>query len=98
MPHLEFTTIADAQKATTSSTRATILEPYLKAIADLRTGGAGILTAAEGEALGGVRRRLGAAAKLMDVTLTIKRKDDRVYFWHAEPPRGGRPRKKAPQA
>ena len=46
----------------------------------------------EGETLSTVRRRLGNAARTLDIDLEIKRPNDAKFFWLAERRRRGRPR------
>ena len=87
-----------ARKAATTGKRAQVLREYLGYIEQLSEGRAGRLQAGEGETLVAVRRRLGAAAKLVNKELVIRRTGEELYFWTpsmagASPrrPRGRRP-------
>ena len=57
------------------------LKQYEGYIKKVTIGLTGRLTPEKGETSGAVRRRLGAAAKALNVQLTVKRVGDRVYFW-----------------
>ena len=95
MPKFEVTTVEEATTKTARDKRARITNEYLGFIEQLAEGQAGKLTPSEGETVGAVRRRIGAAAKLAEEALEIRRIGDEVYFWIREGiGRGrGRPRK-----
>jgi hypothetical protein len=71
-----------------------ITAEYIK---QLPQGQAGKLRVGEQEKHPTVRRRLGVAAKAMNIPLIIKRSGSDVYFWREEPgdeqPRRRRPRR-----
>ena len=98
MPVFDLVAKAEAQLKTATNKRAAIIKEYLGYIDQLKKAQAGRLKPAEGESVGAVRRRLGAAAKLAGKELVIKRAGDEVYFWVADTVRGrrrGRPKKAA---
>ena len=97
MPIFELVSQREANTKTATGKRAQVLDEYTGFIAQLKPGRAGALRASEGETLGAVRRRLGAAAKLQGKRLVIKRTGDVIYFWSKTATgRGpGRPRKVA---
>lgn len=95
MPTFEIVSQPDAELKTATEKRAKILSEYLGFIEQLKTGQAGRLAASEGETIGAVRRRIGAAAKLAGKDLVIKRVGEKIFFW-AKPGTGkrrGRPPK-----
>ena len=57
---------------------------YVRYIEQLGGGKAGRLQAVQGESIGTVRRRLGAAARQLKRNLTIRRTGDEIYFWAEE--------------
>ena len=69
---------------TASGKRAQIIAEYVRYIEQLGDGEAGRLQAAEGEPITTVRRRLGAAARQLEKSLTIRRTGDDIYFWAEE--------------
>jgi hypothetical protein len=87
--------IDEAKAKSATGKRALILQEYLGYIEQLEQGKACKLTPGEGESVGMVRRRLGAAAKAFGEDVVIKRAGDEVYFWLKGTPRQrrGRPRK-----
>jgi hypothetical protein len=96
MPVFDLVAQPEAQLKTATGKRAAIIKEYLGYIDQLKKGQAGRLQPAEGESVGAVRRRLGAAAKLAGKELVIKRADEEVYFWVADAAPGrrrGRPKK-----
>ena len=95
MPTFELVTVEEVAMKTTPGKRAKILEEYLGYVEQLKSGQAGKLQPSEGETTTAVRRRIGAAAKLVGKDLVIKRVGDDVYFWEPEGARRrrGRPRK-----
>ena len=96
MPTFELISQQEALARTTTGKRAQVLQEYVGFIDQLKPGQAGTLRASEGETLGAVRRRLGAAARLQGKNLVIKRTADDVFFWLGEARRRrGRPRKVA---
>lgn len=97
MPDFELISEAEAKIISATGKRAEITKEYLGYIGQLQEGQAGRLQAIEGETPGAVRRRLGAAAKLAEKDLVIKRAEDVIYFWLTPEPaksprRRGRPR------
>ena len=92
MPNLEIVSVQEAMTQTATGRRAKITQEYLGYIGKLQPGQAGMLKGSEEESATAIRRRLGSAAKLAGIDLTIKRKDDDVYFW-LPPRKRGRPRK-----
>jgi len=92
LPTLEIISVQEAMAKTATGWRAKITHEYLGYIGQLQPGQAGRLAATEEESASAIRRRLGAAAKLAGIDLTIKRNNDEVYFW-LPPRKRGRPRK-----
>ncbi|MCH6545400.1 MAG: hypothetical protein IH796_05300 [Deltaproteobacteria bacterium] len=95
MPKFDRVPLGEARMKTASGKRAQIIAEYVRYIEQLGDGEAGRLQAAEGEPITTVRRRLGAAARQLEKSLTIRRTGDEVYFWAAEKGRRGRGRPKA---
>ena len=97
MPKFDRVPLGEAKMKTASgsSKRAQIIAEYVGYIEQLGDGEAGKLQAAKGEAISTVRRRLGAAARELKKSLTIRRTGDEIYFWADEPRRRGRGRPKA---
>ena len=95
MPIFERVPLAEARMKTTSGKRAQIIAEYVRYIEELGDGEAGRLQADEGEPITTVRRRLGAAARQLGRTVTIRRTGDEVYFWAEEKRRRGHGRPKA---
>ena len=95
MPTFEIVSQPDAEFKTATEKRVKILSEYLGFIEQLKSGQAGRLGASEGESVGAVRRRIGAAAKLAGKDLVIKRVGEEIYFWakSGTGKRRGRPRK-----
>jgi hypothetical protein len=96
MPTFQVLPINEAQANSVTGKRAQILHEYMAYVEQVPAGQAGSLSASSGETISAVRRRLGAAAKALGKTLTIRRTDQRVYFWVAGQDgkrRRGRPRK-----
>jgi hypothetical protein len=94
MPHLDVLSVEQAQLNSATGKRAQTLREYISIIERVPHGQAGRLSPEPGETLGAVQRRLNAAAKTTDQTLTIKRTDEHVYFWGDSNSRGRRPAKK----
>ena len=80
MPTFELVAIEEAAIKTKPSKRVRILEEYIGFISQLEPGQAGKLQPSEGETPGAIRRRIGAAAKLVGRNLVIRRAGDDVYF------------------
>ena len=95
MPKFDRVPLAEARMKTASGKRAQIIAEYVRYIEQLGDGEAGRLQAAEGEPITTVRRRLGAAARQLEKSLTIRRTGDEIYFWAEETRRRGRGRPKA---
>lgn len=96
LPKLDILPLEEAQLDSATGKRAQIVREYVGYIEQVPTGQAGKLSPSNGETLSAIRRRLGAAAKQLGKSLTIKRTDDNVYFWVANaeaPRRRGRPPK-----
>ena len=86
MPNFELVPLEVAMmKSATTGKRGEVIKEYLGYIERLEEGKAGKLQVTEGERPGAVRRRLGAAAKLVGKNLVIKRVGEEIYFW--VPPR-----------
>ncbi len=95
MPIFDRVPLGEARMKTASGKRAQIIAEYVRYIEQLGDGEAGRLQAAEGEPITTVRRRLGAAARELKKSLTIRRTGDEIYFWAEETRRRGRGRPKA---
>ena len=95
MPRFDRVPLGEAKVKTASGQRAQIIAEYVRYIEQLGDGEAGRLQAAEGEPITTVRRRLGAAARQLEKSLTIRRTGDEIYFWAEETRRRGRGRPKA---
>ena len=91
MPSFTTVPIDRAQPQPSTSKRALLLKEYQSFIDQLGPRQAGRLTPEAGETANAVRRRIGAAARLSGIQLTIRRADDSVYFWKVA--RRGRPRR-----
>jgi hypothetical protein len=101
----EFTTISvqEAQMRTIPGRQGKFINEYADYIQQLSSGQAGKLTIGENEKHTAVRRRLVSAAQAMNISLTIKRSGNDVYFWREDrgevqprPRRGRRPRTGSP--
>ena len=95
MPKFDRVPLGEARTKTASGKRAQIIAECVGYIEQLGDGEAGRLQAGEGEPITTVRRRLGAAARQVEKSLTIRRTGDEVYFWAEEPRRRGRGRPKS---
>ena len=97
IPTFELIPHRDALLRSATGKRAQIMKEYVGYIEQLKDGRAEKLRATDGETVAAVRRRLGAAARMIGKDLVIKRSGDEVFFWdqsQAKPKRGrGRPRK-----
>ena len=95
LPTFEFLSVRDAHlELTLRGGRGAVLREYMGYIEQLDPEHAGRLTAAEGESTAAIRRRLGAAAKLLGRSLEVIRDGRVVYFWEGRedlPRRRGRP-------
>ncbi len=94
MPKFETMPLLEAQR---KSLNGQLFE-YPNYSGQLEEGKAGSLEPGTGETLPVVRRRLNAAEKLVGKELTVKRADNRIYFWLTAGAAGrnrrrGRPRK-----
>lgn len=92
MPRFEVLPLNEAKLKSATGKRAQIAREYLGYIQKLGPGQAGRLQGSEGESVGALRRRLGAAAKQAAVELEMKRVGDELFFWVREP--GGAPRRR----
>jgi hypothetical protein len=79
----EFTTVSlkEARLRTTSGRQAKYVSEYADYIQQLPKGQAGRLRIEEQEKHPTVRRRLGVAAKALNIPLVIKRSGNDLYFW-----------------
>ena len=99
MPKFELVPVAEAMLKSATGKRADIRREYMDYVASLPPGKAGRLRPTEGERVGAVSRRIGAAAKMVGKDVVIKRSGDEVYFWLRKegrptaPRRRGRPRR-----
>ena len=95
MPRFEFLSARDAHlELALKGSRGAVLREYMGYIEQLDPEHAGKLTAAEGESTAAIRRRLGAAARLLGRSLEVTRDGRVVCFWEGEedrPRRRGRP-------
>ena len=93
MPTLELVSLREARlELSLKGKRGTLMRQYIDFISRLETGQAGKLTPDGGETTAALRRRLGAAAELLDKSLVINRQGNTVYFWEQEPGRAPRRR------
>ncbi len=100
MPRFELLPVNEAMLKSASGKRAQITREYMAYIERLGPGQAGRLQVAEGEGIGAIRRRLGAAATMAKKDLVIKRGDNEIYFWvkgQEAPKRRGRPPGRPPK-
>jgi hypothetical protein len=93
MPEFTTVSVTEAKLRTTSGRQKTFLQEYAEYIQQLPKGQAGRLTSGEQEKHQTVRRRLGVAAKVLDIPLIIKRSGSDLYFWK-EDGAGEQPRRK----
>lgn len=99
MPRFQLMPVDEALMKASTGKRALINREYLGYIERLEAGQAGHLEVSAGETVGGIRRRLSAAAKAAGKDLTIKRAGDAIFFWVKGQEAGtasrrrGRPRK-----
>ena len=91
MPTFAVVPIEQAQRPPANSKRDLLLKAYQGFIERVGPRQAGSLAPEGDETPQAVRRRLGAAAKLSGVNLTVRRAGQTVYFWKAT--RRGRPRR-----
>ncbi len=87
MPTFDQVPLQEAMLKTATGKTAQITQEYLGYFEQLTEGQAGRLRPDEGETVATVRRRLGVAAKLSGLDITIKRQGDEVYFWVEPNPR-----------
>ena len=97
MPRFEFLSAMDVHlELALRGSRGAILREYMGYIERLDPEHVGKLTAQEGETTAAIRRRLGAAAQLLGMSLEVTRDGRVVYFWEGEEARQrrrGRPRR-----
>jgi hypothetical protein len=79
----EFTTVSvkEAELRTIPGRQGRYINEYAAYITQLPKGQAGRLRIGESEKHATVRRRLGVAAKALNIPLTIKRSGNDLYFW-----------------
>jgi hypothetical protein len=79
----EFTTVSvkEAKLRRIPGRQGSYINEYTAYITQLPKGQAGRLRIGESEKHATVRRRLGVAAKALNIPLTIKRSGTDVYFW-----------------
>ena len=81
MPRFEFLSVRDAHlELSLKGSRGAILREYMGYVEQLDPEHAGRLTAEEGESTAAIRRRLGAAARLLGRSLEVTRAGRVVYF------------------
>jgi hypothetical protein len=82
----EFTTVSvqEAKFRTIPGRQGRFINEFVAYIQQVPAGQAGTLRVAEGENPMTIRRRLVAAAQAMNITLTIKRSGNDVYFWRED--------------
>ena len=93
MPQFEMLPLEEAMMRSATGRRAEITKEYLSYIEQLGEGQAGKLAVSEGETYATIRRRLGAAAKLVNKDIIVRRAGDDLYFW-AQPQEQSRPRRR----
>lgn len=94
MPTFEFLSTRDAHlELTLRGKRGAVMREYMGYIEQVEAGNAGKLTAVEGETTAAIRRRLGAAADLLERSLVVTRDGVVVYFWEGEEERPRRRRR-----
>ena len=81
MPDFDTISLNEAQLLSSTGKRAAIIREYVSYIERVTPGQAGRLAPSQGESLTAVRRRLGAAARHLDKSITIRRGEGQVYFW-----------------
>ena len=81
MPTFKAVSRNEAMMQTATGKKGQLLRQYAGFIEQVPEGEAGSLSPEEGESVAAVRRRLGAAAKLLGKKLTMKRVDNAVLFW-----------------
>ena len=98
MPTLKVVPLQDAQlELSLTGKRGAMMRQYMDYIGQVEVGQAGKLIPDEGETTAAIRRRLGAAAKLLASSLVVNRQGDVVFFWQEGsgpgPRRRGRPKR-----
>ena len=92
MATLEVVSLQDAQfELSLTGKRGVVMRQYMDYIGRLETGQAGKLTPEAGETTAAIRRRLGAAAKVLGKNLGVNTQGNVVFFWeegNASAPRG----------
>jgi hypothetical protein len=79
---LEVVSLQDAQfELSVSGKRGVVMRQYMDYIGRLETGQAGKLTPEAGETTAAIRRRLGAAAKVLGKNLAVNTQGNVVFFW-----------------
>jgi hypothetical protein len=91
MPEFSTVSVQEAQLRTIPGRQGKFINEYIDYIQHVPSGQAGRLRGGESETPLTIRRRLVAAAKAMNINLTIKRSENDLYFWRvngeAEQPR-----------
>ena len=93
MPMFSVILAREARDQIGGGKRTELLQEYIGYIQRVAPGQAGVLTPGEGETTQAIRRRLNAAAAALGTSLDVRRANNAIYFWGAERPRRGRPRK-----
>ena len=98
MATLEVVSLQDAQfELFLTGKRGVVMRQYMDYIGRLETGQAGKLTPEAAETTAAIRRRLGAAAKVLGKNLVVNTQGNVVFFWGessaSAPQRRGRARK-----
>ena len=93
MPTFDTLPLNEARANSATGQRAALLQEYIGYIQILAPEQAGKLEPGVGETTQAARRRLTAAAEALGKEPQVRRSANAVYFWAAETPRRGRPRK-----
>ena len=82
MATLEVVSLQDAQfELSLTGKRGVVMRQYMDYIGQLQNGQAGKLTPEAGETTAAIRRRLGAAAKVLGKNLVVNTQGNAVFFW-----------------
>jgi len=94
VPKFDTIPLVDAMRQTAKG--STVVDQYLGYIRSVGAGQAGRLSLGAGETTRAVKIRLGKAAKVAQIVLTVNQIGEDIYFWPKDAVarrRGGRPRK-----